>query len=155
MKFLECCPPLACDAKTVEAHGTEKVAFSRKFSSVFRRRFSEFLRYGIVGIANTAVHAAVFFSLVTFLTISQAMGNCIAFFVAVTVSFFLNAYFTFRQRATASKFIRMTVMMALLSYASGRVGDALSFNPVVTFLLWCAISYVAGFLLTRYFVFRP
>lgn len=124
-------------------------------SSVLRARFSEFLRYGVVGIANTAVHAVVFFSLVSLLTFSQALGNCIAFFVAVTVSFFLNAHFTFRQRPTLSKFVRMTTVMALLSYASGRVGDVLSLNPVVTFLIWCAVSYVAGFLLTRYFVFRP
>lgn len=124
-------------------------------SSVLRTRFSEFLRYGVVGIANTAVHAAVFFSLVSLLTFSQALGNCIAFFVAVTVSFFLNAHFTFRQRPTLSKFVRMTTVMALLSYASGRVGDVLSLNPVVTFLICCAVSYVAGFLLTRYFVFRP
>lgn len=124
-------------------------------SSVLRTRFSEFLRYGVIGIANTAVHAAVFFSLVSLLTLSQALGNCIAFFVAVTVSFFLNAHFTFRQRPTLSKFVRMTAVMALLSYASGRVGDVLSLNPVVTFLIWSAVSYVAGFLLTRYFVFRP
>lgn len=124
-------------------------------SSVLRTRFSEFLRYGVVGIANTAVHAVVFFSLVSLLTLSQALGNCIAFFVAVTVSFFLNAHFTFRQRPTLSKFVRMTAVMALLSYASGRVGDVLSLNPVVTFLIWSAVSYVAGFLLTRYFVFRP
>lgn len=124
-------------------------------SSVLRARFSEFLRYGVVGIANTAVHAVVFFSLVSLLTLSQALGNCIAFFVAVTVSFFLNAHFTFRQRPTLSKFVRMTAVMALLSYASGRVGDVLSLNPVVTFLIWSAVSYVAGFLLTRYFVFRP
>lgn len=146
MKILEFCPP-PDEISPIKTQVSEEYG-----SSVLRTRFSEFLRYGVVGIANTAVHAVVFFSL---LTLSQALGNCIAFFVAVTVSFFLNAHFTFRQRPTLSKFVRMTAVMALLSYASRRVGDVLSLNPVVTFLIWSAVSYVAGFLLTRYFVFRP
>lgn len=143
-------PPPIGEINPIKTRASERYS-----SSVLRERFSEFLRYGVVGIANTAVHAVVFFSLVTFFTLSQAWGNSIAFVVAITVSFFLNAHFTFRQRPTVSKFVRMTAVMALLSYASGRVGDVLSLNPVVTFLLWCAVSYVAGFLLTRYFVFRP
>lgn len=50
-------------------------------------RLREFLRYGLVGIANTLVHAAVFFVLVN-LGQAQSISNLAAFFVAVTFSFF-------------------------------------------------------------------
>ncbi len=112
----------------------------------------QFLVYGLIGIVNTAVHAVVFFSLVA-LGAAQSVGNLIAFSVAVMVSFFANARFTFKQRPTVAKFLKMTVVMALLSLASGAAGDALAVHPVITFIVYCAVSYVAGFLLSRFFVF--
>ena len=127
------------------------VSFSQ-FLSKFH--LSQFLTYGVVGLANTAIHALVFFVLVVEFASTQAFANLIAFFVAVTASFFLNAHFTFRQKPTLGKFLRMVLVMALLSFASGYAGDILSLNPLVTFVAWCAISYVAGFLLSRYFVFK-
>ena len=110
------------------------------------------MRYGVVGILNTALHAAVFFSLVA-VGFAQAIGNFLAFLVAVTFSFFANAKFTFSQRPSLTKFLKMSVVMAALSFFCGFVGDALSATPVITFVVYCAVSYVLGFLLTRFFVF--
>lgn len=126
-------------------------AVSRVFSQL---HLSEFLCYGFVGLANTAIHALVFFFLVIEASFTQAFANLGAFFVAVTASFFLNARFTFRQKPTLMKFLRMSAVMALLSLASGHAGDVFSLNPWATFIFWCAISYVAGFLLSRFFVFQ-
>ena len=124
----------------------------RAFSSLNSRSLFQFFCYGLVGLVNTAVHAAVFFSLVA-LGAAQSVGNLVAFLVAVTVSFFANARFTFKQRPTVAKFFKMTAVMALLSFASGAAGDVLAVHPVVTFIVYCAVSYVAGFLLSRFFVF--
>lgn len=115
-------------------------------------RLREFLRYGLVGIANTLVHAAVFFVLVN-LGQAQSISNLAAFFVAVTFSFFMNAKFTFRQRPTLTKFLKMTLVMSFLSFGSGWLGDYLTINPIITFLVYCALSYILGFLLFRFFVF--
>lgn len=131
--------------------GSSGSFLSRIFSQI---RLSEFICYGFVGLANTAIHALVFFLLVIVASYSQAFANLIAFFVAVTASFFLNAHFTFRQKPTISKFLRMSAVMALLSLTSGHLGDVFSLNPLATFIFWCAISYVAGFLLSRFFVFQ-
>ena len=113
---------------------------------------SQFLTYGFIGIANTAIHAVVFFSLVN-IGLPQSAGNLAAFAAAVTFSFFANAKFTFRQQPTLPKFFKMTAVMSVLSWLSGRAGDALFWHPVSTFIVWSAVSYVAGFLLSRFFVF--
>ena len=138
---------------TIQTSQTVDAACELKRLSLFSsRRLVEFVRYGLVGVVNTAVHAAVFFSLVA-LGAAQSVGNLVAFLVAVTVSFFANARFTFKQRPTVAKFFKMTAVMALLSFASGAAGDALAVHPGVTFIVYCAVSYVAGFLLSRFFVF--
>ena len=122
------------------------------FPPVLRQGFNQFLRYGIVGVLNTALHAAVFFSLVA-VGFTQAIGNFLAFLIAVTFSFFANARFTFAQRPSLAKFLKMSGVMAVLSILCGIVGDELVVNPILTFVAYCAISYVLGFLLTRFFVF--
>lgn len=99
-------------------------------------RLREFLRYGLVGIANTLVHAAVFFVLVN-LGQAQSISNLAAF----------------RQRPTLTKFLKMTLVMSFLSFGSGWLGDYLTINPIITFLVYCALSYILGFLLSRFFVF--
>ena len=121
-------------------------------STLLQQWLRQFVRYGVVGILNTALHAAVFFSLVA-IGFAQAMGNFLAFLVAVTFSFFANARFTFSQRPSLAKFLKMSVVMAVLSICCGIVGDALAVNPILTFVVYCAVSYVLGFLLTRFFVF--
>lgn len=89
------------------------------------------------------------------LGLTQSVGNLAAFFAAVTVSFFANARFTFKQRPTLEKFLKMSAVMALLSFACGAAGDSFAIHPVLTFIVYCAVSYVLGFLLSRYFVFAP
>lgn len=43
--------------------------------------------------------------------------------------------------------------MSFLSFGSGWLGDYLTINPIITFLVYCALSYILGFLLSRFFVF--
>lgn len=89
------------------------------------------------------------------LGLAQSLSNLAAFFAAVIVSFFANARFTFKQCPTTAKFLKMSAVMALLSFACGTAGDSLAIHPVLTFIVYCAVSYVLGFLLSRYFVFAP
>ena len=43
--------------------------------------------------------------------------------------------------------------MSFLSFGSGWLGDYLTIKPIITFLVYCALSYILGFLLSRFFVF--
>ncbi len=114
---------------------------------------SQFLRYGLVGFANTALHGIVFALLVSS-GIEQSYSNFCAFLVAVIFSFFVNARFTFKKQPTLSKFLKMSSMMAILSYFGGWFGDLFGLHYLVTFIFWSLFSFIAGFIFSKLVVFN-
>jgi len=62
-----------------------------------------FLRYSVVGIANTAIYWGIYLLLSPFLPYFAA--HLIAFTLALVVSFFLNCRWTFRVRPTLQKLL--------------------------------------------------
>ena len=114
---------------------------------------SIFSRYASIGVLNTAVHWAVFFVAVYLFGLSQSVSNLCAFCIAVTFSFIMNAKFTFKQKATGKRYAAYVVFMGALSLVVGAVSDALHAEPIITLILFSAISLVAGFLYSRFFVF--
>jgi putative flippase GtrA len=57
----------------------------------------EFVKFAIVGVANTAIHLAVLFILTHYFSVYYMISSFIAFLVAVTNSFILNTTWTFRK----------------------------------------------------------
>lgn len=57
----------------------------------------EFIRFGLVGVVNTAVDFAVFVLLYRWLGLDPLLANGMAFLLAVTNSYLLNHHWTFRQ----------------------------------------------------------
>lgn len=113
----------------------------------------QILLYGLVGIGNTVLHGTVFAFLVT-RNIEQSISNFSAFLVAVTFSFFLNAHLTFKKKPTLPKFLMMSCMMAVLSYAGGWLGEKFEFHYLATFVLWSLFSFIAGFIFSKFVVFN-
>lgn len=113
-----------------------------------------FLRYASVGVLNTLVHWSIFFLLYQFGGASQAVSNAGAFLVAVTLSFVLNAAFTFQARATGVRYLCFVAFMGVLSLAMGWAADRLVLHPLVTLVVFSGLSLVLGFVYSRWFVFR-
>lgn len=116
------------------------------------RTIKQFLQYGLIGIVNTLIHGVVFFLLLDFFT--QAMSNLFAFFAAVCFSFYMNAIFTFKERPTAVRFLKMVFFMAICSYGFGFMGDHYELNPAVTIVIYFILNPVIGFILTKFLVFK-
>lgn len=116
--------------------------------------FYLFRKYVSVGVLNTGLHWTVFFILVWFIKLNTAWANLLAFFVAVTFSFFANAAYTFQTSATKKKYILFTVFMAALSFALGWVSDALHLQPLIALISFSLLSLVLGFLYSRYIIFK-
>jgi putative flippase GtrA len=110
------------------------------------------LKYGLIGIFNTLIHFCVFLAACNFF--NQSISNLLAFSVAVCFSYVMNATFTFKKRLTIKEFLKMYVVMGVLAFISGYSGDYYNYSPIVTFVGYCIFSYVVGFLLTRYWVFK-
>lgn len=114
---------------------------------------SLFARYATVGVLNTGVHWAVFLVLFYIFEREQSLSNLGAFCVAVTFSFVCNAKYTFRQKATSGRYIAYVAFMGAVSAIVGAVSDSLKINPLITLVVFSAISLVLGFLYSRFFVF--
>jgi len=111
-----------------------------------------FFKYLLVGVCNTAIHAAVFISMLA-LGSDQAVSNLVAFTVALSFSFLANARFTFRVPLSLSRYLWFVAGMGSLSVSLGYLGDRLGWQPMVTVMLFSLLSLVLGFLFSRW-VFR-
>lgn len=118
------------------------------------RYAGQFLRYGLVGVGNTLLHWLVFLALHLQLGLKQAPSNLLAFGVAVTLSYFVNARFTFNSLASRSGFAQFVLVMGALSVLVGHVADRALLSPWVTLLGFSGLSLVLGFLFSRGVVFR-
>ncbi|QBY44401.1 GtrA family protein [Arsenophonus nasoniae] len=118
-------------------------------------KFIELLvKYFSVGVINTLIHWLVFVFLIHFLNFQQASCNFFAFSFAVTFSFFANARFTFRKKATRKRYISFVIFMGIISYFIGFIADRFNYDPIFTLIIFSAISFVLGFLYSKFVVFK-
>lgn len=113
----------------------------------------ELIVYSLIGVLNTGIHFFVFIGVVKYFH-SQALANAFGFTVAVIVSFFLNSRFTFKKNPTRERFFRMYFAMLFVSVIFGALGDICNVYPIVTFIIYCILNPLIGFVVTKYFVFR-
>lgn len=111
-------------------------------------------RYITVGIANTAIHWAVFGSMVYVLRYEQATSNMVAFFIAVTFSFFANAKLTFDAKATPKRYMLFASFIGSASFVLGWISDRFNIHPFITLVEFSIISLVCGFTYSKLIVFR-
>lgn len=112
-----------------------------------------FLRYGAVGVINTLVHAIVFFSLHSLAGMSQGASNLAAFGAAVSLSYVLNARYTFASPRSWPRYTVYVGFMGCISLAIGVLADRLNWPAAITFLVFSSISLVVGFLFSKHVVF--
>ncbi|AJI94180.1 hypothetical protein BD65_821 [Yersinia ruckeri] len=116
--------------------------------------FGLFAKYSSVGVVNTALHWFVFFFFYYGGLEPQATSNLIAFSVAVTFSFLVNARFTFRQPASLKRYLLYVPFMGALSWLIGSYADSQNISPIITIILFSLLNLVVGFIYSKYIVFR-
>ena len=118
------------------------------------RLWMGFSTYTVIGIANTVIHWQLFFVLRAAFDLSQAFSNFLAFCVAATCSFFVNATFTFGMAASVGRYLLFIFCLGSLSLAVGWLADRWRLPGLVTVVVFSLVSLVCGFLLSKYWVFR-
>lgn len=113
-----------------------------------------FSKYVSIGVVNTAIHWVCFAVMISLLGKSQAIANFVAFFVAVTFSFFANAKWTFKSKVTSGKYISFVVFMGLMAAIIGYMADILCVPPIITLVFFSGFSLVTGFLYSKFIIFR-
>ena len=114
----------------------------------------QFFRYGLVGVLNTGIHWAIF-SIIFTVTQDQGISNVIGFCFGATFSYFCNARYTFQAKPTGLRYVLFLAVMGLISYATGYFAQQANLHPLVMLILFTGISFVLGFLFSRYIVFAP
>lgn len=113
-----------------------------------------FAKYTSIGIINTLIHWVVFAVCIYAFHSSQALANFAGFVFAVSFSFFANARFTFKAPTTTMRYMMYVGFMGSLSAAVGWAADKSGMAPIVTLVIFSAISLVCGFIYSKYIVFR-
>lgn len=113
-----------------------------------------FAKYTSIGVINTLIHWVVFAVCVYGLHTNQALANFSGFVIAVSFSFFANARFTFKASTTTMRYMLYVGFMGTLSAAVGWAADKSGLAPVITLIVFSAISLVCGFIYSKFIVFR-
>lgn len=113
-----------------------------------------FSKYAVIGVLNTLIHWVVFAVLVYALQTGQALANFGGFVVAVSFSFFANARFTFKSSTTTMRYMLYVGFMGTLSAAIGWEADKVGMSPILTLIIFSAISLICGFIYSKFIVFR-
>jgi putative flippase GtrA len=128
----------------------------------------QMFRFGLVGLANAAVDAVVFFTMVAILGAlvpqlgpdwSLIAANTTSFTIAVTCSYVLNSLFTFKRRHEELGF------RAYLLFAASQVAGFVAHTATLVIaakyvplplakLFGIGVGFVVNFTLARAFVFR-
>lgn len=128
----------------------------------------QMFRFGLVGLVNAGVDAAVFFTAVAALRafapgfhpeLTLIFANTASFIVAVSFSYVLNSRFTFRKSHDELSF--HAYLLFALSQVAGFVAHTTTLVVASNYvllplakLLGIGVGFVVNFTLARVFVFR-
>ena len=116
----------------------------------------QFLRFALVGVANTAAHFAVLVMLVEGAGWRPLPGNAAAFILASALSFQINARFTFESSAHWQrylKFLAVSVVGLGVNSAAMQAGQSMGLHYLMGASIGVVASVVLGFVLNRTLVF--
>jgi putative flippase GtrA len=80
-------------------------------------RGAHFLRYCVIGVANTAVCFSVIFLLTDFFDVDYVIGNGAGYGTGLAVSFILNKYGNFRSRGNLGRELVLFLASFAAAYA--------------------------------------
>lgn len=113
-----------------------------------------FIKYVVVGGFNTLLHWATFALVYNLIVRNQMISNFVAFCIAVTFSFYVNARWTFKAEHTSMRYFMFVGFMGLVALCFGLLADELKLNPYITLIGFSGTSLLIGFLYSNFIVFR-
>jgi putative flippase GtrA len=146
----------------VSPHGCTDLSVRRLASFAL-----QYVRFGLVGSAATAVHVVLFAVFFDALSMPSLQANLIAFTFAFFVSFFGHFHFTFRagrvpeaeprltRRRAMARFLAVAMFGLLLNSAVvWLIVERLAWSYVYALILMATVVPVTVFALSRFWAFR-
>lgn len=118
----------------------------------------QFVRFVLVGVANSALGYALIYIFMYFMSLSPALSNALGYGFGLIFSYLLHRLYTFRsrnpKRSEVSRFILVFALAYGANYATLRSLLALGFNPYLSQIPAGAIYVLTSYLLGKVFVFK-
>lgn len=124
---------------------------------ISRHEFEHFLRFCVVGVANTLVHVGAVMGLADGAHIAPPLANVLAFCIANVFSYFVNTHWTFRTRASwaiYTRFLAVSLVGAGLSWGAVECALLMHLHYLIGVVASIGAVAVVGYGLNRLFVFR-
>lgn len=129
-------------------------------SNEVKQMLRQAIRFGGVGVINTAVGLAVIYAAMFFFGAGAAVANLAGYAVGLAISFGLNRSWTFRSNGRSAHQLPRFVLVTILSYAANLCAVLLAtaqagIDPYAAQLLGAPVYTLASFFGCRWFVFGP
>ncbi|MEE4140281.1 GtrA family protein [Pseudomonas viridiflava] len=121
-------------------------------------KYHEFIRFGLVGVANTAVHAGIVIALMEVFAPPAFVANGVAFIFANLMSYALNSRFTFRTPASFAgyrRFLLVSLVSLALTLLITSIVEYLGWHYGVGLVMVIFIVPVLNYLVMKLWAFAP
>lgn len=122
------------------------------------QRYHEFIRFGLVGVTNTAVHAGIVVTLMELFAPPAFAANGVAFMFANVMSYILNSRFTFRTPASFlgyRRFLLVSLVSLALTLAITSLVEFLGWHYAVGLLMVIFVVPVLNYMVMKLWAFTP
>ena len=121
-------------------------------------KYYEFIRFGLVGVANTVVHAGIVIVLMEALAPLAFIANGVAFMFANLVSYALNSRFTFKTPISFMgyrRFLLVSLVSLALTLLITWLVEYLEWHYGVGLAIVILVAPVLNYLVMKIWAFAP
>ncbi|MDP9895805.1 putative flippase GtrA [Variovorax boronicumulans] len=120
----------------------------------------QFIRFLIVGVANTLVGLSVIYAAKYFFHAGDVVANAIGYGVGICVSFFLNSRWTFAYEGAVLPAVAKFLLGTAVAYGANLLAvvvaiDHFGLNSYLAQAMGMPVYTVTAYVASRYIVFRP
>jgi putative flippase GtrA len=121
-------------------------------------KFHEFIRFGLVGVANTVVHAGIVIALMEAFVPPAFVANGVAFVFANLMSYVLNSRFTFKTPLSFlgyRRFLLVSLVSLGLTLLITSVVECLGWHYSVGLIMVILLVPILNYMVMKIWAFAP
>lgn len=125
---------------------------------IIHAKYHEFIRFGLVGVANTVVHAGIVIALMEALAPPAFVANGVAFVFANLMSYGLNSRFTFKTPVSFTgywRFLLVSLVSLALTLLITSVVEYLGWHYGVGLVMVILMVPILNYLVMKIWAFAP
>jgi len=121
---------------------------------------TQFIKFSLVGVLNTAIHYGIFYVTYTYMGLYHLLASTLGFGFAVTNSYIVNKYWTFKTRGSKkrrefAKFIIVNLVTLSINLGSmALLVEQCGMDPRIAQLASIGLTLSINFLGNKFWTFR-